>query len=190
MLNRLSLTLLLGALQLGAVHAQTAADKPSGAGKSGNASRQELRSRAINMAAGIEAAEAALTPAQLAIAERVHTGRLPCELGQTVTLSTDPVQPGYFKLQLRQQNFRVFPVETSTGAVRLEDPKAGIVWLQLLNKSMLMNQKQGQRMADECMSPPQMLAAEELKRRPMPGLLDHPAPTVAADKSIPVAERP
>jgi hypothetical protein len=184
MFNRLSLMLLLGALQLGAVHAQT------GSGKNSNTSRQELRSRAMNMAAGIGAAETALTPAQLAIAERVHTGQLPCELGQAVTLSADPVQPGYFKLQLRKQNFRVFPVETSTGAVRLEDPKAGIVWLQLLNKSMLMNQKQGQRMADECMSPPQILAAEELKRRPLPGLLDHPAPTVAAEKAVPVAERP
>lgn len=184
-----SLTLLLcGLVLVGTAQAQTQA---KGAGKNEGASRQELRSRAVHMAAGIEAAESALTPAQLAIAERVHTGRLPCEMGLTVTLSADPVQPGYFRLQLLKQSFRVFPVETSTGAVRLEDPKAGIVWLQLLNKSMLMNQKQGQRMADECASPSQIAAAEELRQRPRPGLLDpHPVPTAIADAPLPLAGRP
>jgi hypothetical protein len=32
-------------------------------------------------------------------------------------------------------------VATSTGTVRLEDKQAGAVWLQIANKSMLMNQK-------------------------------------------------
>jgi hypothetical protein len=41
-------------------------------------SRTNLKSAAKNVAAGIEAAEAALTPAELAIAERVHVGKLPC----------------------------------------------------------------------------------------------------------------
>ena len=32
----------------------------------------------------------------------------------------------------------------------LEDPKGGAMWLQLGNKSMLISQKQGLRLADEC----------------------------------------
>ena len=45
------------------------------------------------------------------------------------------------------------PVESRTGAIRLEDPKRGAMWLQLGNKSMLMSQKLGQRLADECHEP-------------------------------------
>ena len=42
-------------------------------------SRQELKSKANQMAAGVRAAEAALSPAELDIAQRVQVGRLPCE---------------------------------------------------------------------------------------------------------------
>ena len=64
---------------------------------------------------------------------------------------------------------------TATGAVRLEDQHAGAVWIQIANKSMLMNQKLGQRMADECMSPQQFTVAEGFKKNPPPSLLDSPA---------------
>ena len=53
-------------------------------------SRTEIRSTATQMAAGIAAAEAALEPAELAIAESVHTGVMPCEMGTSVTLASDP----------------------------------------------------------------------------------------------------
>lgn len=134
--------------------------------------RTNFKSSTKNVAAGISAAEAALTPAELAIAQRVHVGQLPCELGASVTLSADIMAPGYFNLQGRNFSYRMFPVMTSTGAVRLEDPKAGAVWLQLANKSMLMNQKQGVRLADECMSPAQVAMAQSLKMNPPPSILD------------------
>jgi hypothetical protein len=44
----------------------------------------------------------------------------------------------------------MLPVPTNTGALRLEGKASGLVWLQLPTKSMLMNNKLGQRMADEC----------------------------------------
>ena len=40
------------------------------------------------------------------------------------------------------------------------------MWLQLGNKSMLMSQKLGQRLADECQSPDQVTFAEDLKKNP------------------------
>ena len=64
------------------------------------------------------------------------------------------------------------PVATSTGAVRLEDTKAGAVWLQIANKSMLMNQRLGQRLADECMSSEQVVVAEAIKRNPPPSVFE------------------
>jgi len=142
--------------------------------------RTNLKTATKNVAAGIEAAEAALTPAELAIAERVHVGKLPCELGAAVDLAADPKSPGYFNISGKNFKYRMFPVATTTGAIRLEDQKAGAVWLQLANKSMLMNQKLGVRLADECMSPQQMAVAEAIKLNPPASVLDAPKPTVAA----------
>ena len=147
--------------------------KPAAKAKAApTSSRVQLKSAASQVASGVMAAEAALTPAELAIAERVHVGQLPCELGAAVTLEADPKAPGYFNVHGKHFRYRMFPVPTSTGAIRLEDQKAGAVWLQLANKSMLMNQKLGQRLADECMSPGQMTVAEAMKKNPGPGVLD------------------
>lgn len=123
--------------------------------------------------------EAAVKPAELVIAERVYQGKLPCELGAFVILTADAAAPGYFDLQLQNQKYRMFPVETSTGAIRLEDRRAGAVWLQLANKSMLMSQKLGQRLADECMSPDQAVMAENLLKNPAPSVLDAPVEIAA-----------
>ena len=117
---------------------------------------------------------------ELAIAERVYQGRLPCELGAFVTLTADASAPGYFDLQINKLKYRMFPVISSTGAIRLEDPQAGAVWLQLANKSMLMNQKLGQRLADDCMSPDQAMVAEAMLKNPPPSLLEAPLETVTS----------
>lgn len=138
-------------------------------------SRTEIRSTAIQMAAGIAAAEAALEPAELAMADSVHTGVMPCEMGTSVTLASDPAAPGYFDMHGKNFRFRMVPVITVTGAIRLEDRQAGAVWLQLPNKSMLMNQKIGQRMADGCMSQSQLVVAQAMKDAPPPDLLGPPA---------------
>ena len=139
-------------------------------------SRQEIKSTAKNMAVAIEAADAALTPEEASIAERVYVGKLPCEMGADVTLTADAKTPGYFDVQGKNFKYRMFPVVTTTGAIRLEDRKAGAVWLQLANKSMLMNQKLGTRMADECVSPAQVAVAQALKMSPAVSVLDAPKP--------------
>ncbi len=137
-------------------------------------SRELLHNGAKQVASGLAAAEAALTPEELAIAERVHTGRIACELGAFVNIEADAQSPGRFNVEGKGFKFRMVPVSTSTGAVRLEDASAGAVWLQIANKSMLMNQKLGQRMADECMSPQQTTVAEGFKKNPPRSLLESP----------------
>lgn len=114
----------------------------------------------------------ALSADELALADRVYTGRIACELGQYVTVQSDEKNPGHFLVSGKGFNFHMAPVGTSTGVVRLEDTKAGAVWLQIANKSMLMNQKQGKRLADECMSTEQLQVAEAIKKNPPPSLLD------------------
>ena len=125
----------------------------------------------------VAATTPALVPqAQATVPEagEVHTGRMVCELGNSVTVTPDPQQPARFIVQMKKNTYHMTPVETTTGAVRLEDAQAGAMWLQLPNKSMLMNSKLGQRMADECQSDHQVNVAQAMKLNPPPSLLDHP----------------
>jgi hypothetical protein len=151
-----------------------AESRPTVSSKSGASQASRVKTKAATAGAGIAAVDAVLTPAELAIAERVYLGRLPCELGTSVDLKADTKTPGYFDVQLGRQKFHMYPVETTTGAVRLEDKASGAVWLQLANKSMLMNHKLGQRLADECVSPDQAVVAANLIKNPAPSVLDNP----------------
>jgi hypothetical protein len=114
----------------------------------------------------------ALSAAQLAVADKVALGKIPCELAAHVSIVPNPQSAGRFILELGREKHFMEPVLTSTGAVRLEDEKSGAVWLQLANKSMLMNQKQGKRLADDCMNADQLRVAQAMERSPQPGLLD------------------
>ena len=145
-----------------------------------SASRVEARSTASQMAAGIIAAETALTPEELAIAEQVHVGDHPCELGQLMQVRADDKMPGYFDVRVQRKRYRMFPVLSRTGAIRLEDRKGEALLLQLSNKSMFIDQKAGRRLADECMSTAQAEVASALKTNPQPGLLDAPSAAPAA----------
>ncbi len=91
-----------------------------------------------------------LTQAQLDIATRVFVGEVACEFDQTVNVTPVDGHPGHFNLAYKKAKYDLVPMETTTGAVRLEDRKAGVVWLQIPAKSMLMNAKIGQRMIDSC----------------------------------------
>jgi hypothetical protein len=121
-----------------------------------------------------------LTPEQLAIAQRVQVGKINCELGAVVTLSPDAQSAGRFVLELGHSHYAMVPVVSSTGAIRLEDEANGALWLQLGNKSMLMNQKEGKRLADGCMTPDQMQVAQALESNPAPSLFD-----ASKDASVP-----
>ena len=101
-----------------------------------------------------------LTDADKAVIEKVTLGNVPCELGANVVLMASPTQPGRFVVEHNKRRFYMVVTQTTTGAIRLEDPAQGAVWLQLANKSMLMDQKNGRRLADACMNPAQMLVAE------------------------------
>ncbi len=127
---------------------------------------------ASHAAAAKTTPEATMGQEELSIAQRVHQGHLPCELGATVRIESDQVQPGYFNVQGKGFRYRMHPVATSTGAIRLEDKQAGAVWLQLANKSMLMDQKKGQRVADECAHPEQVAFAAQMKHNPPPPLIE------------------
>ncbi len=124
---------------------------------------------------------AELSSEQLAIADQVVLGRMPCELAVRVHVKPDARGAGRFILESGSQKYFMAPVLTRTGAIRLEDEAAGVVWLQLSNKSMLMSQKLGKRLADACVSSSQLVVAKQLERNPAPSLLDTPVLLVAAE---------
>lgn len=119
-----------------------------------------------------------LTDADLEVAKKVYQGDIPCELGATVHI-TPHKREGFFVVRTGIQRFRMHPVESKTGAIRLEDPVGGAMWLQLSNKSMLMSQKMGKRLADDCMNPAQMAVNEALKKNPINILEPAPVKVVA-----------
>jgi len=118
-----------------------------------------------------------LTPEDLEMAKSVYTGNIKCELGASVDVEADSAKPGYFNISTGQQKFRMHPVNSRTGAVRLEDPRQGAMWLQLGNKSMLMSQKLGERLADECQAVAQLQVSEEMKKAPPKSLFEPDSPT-------------
>ena len=146
------------ALLAAASTAHAADPKP----QSPTANKQQREDRAKGLALGQETAQR-VNEAQLQIADRVLTGDAACEFNQTVSVLPITGQPGHFKLTFKQVSYTVVPEETTTGAIRLEDKKAGIVWLQIPSKSMLMNARAGQRMVDGCMHPEQRAAVQAVE---------------------------
>jgi hypothetical protein len=177
----LSLALVVVALWPQLSHAAEPASvkKAAPAGKTAPKPSAVKRAAPVAAAAAVPlAVEAPLTENELAVAAQVHVGSLPCELGKLVRMELDATTPGFFRLHIDQQRYRLRPVESRTGAVRLEDPQQGVVWIQLANKSMLMSQKLGRRLADECAGESQQQVAAALKLNPAPSLLE-PLPAAA-----------
>jgi hypothetical protein len=111
--------------------------------------RQQLKREAEGLALATTTVET-INEAQLNVAMRVLTGQADCEFNEHVTVSPMEGQPGHFLVGHKGLRYTMVPEETNTGAVRLVDRRAGVVWLQIPVKSMLMNSKLGRRMVDAC----------------------------------------
>lgn len=117
------------------------------------------------------APSAELSEAELAMAKNVYTGDISCNQGADVVIAADDANAGYFNVRAGDRNYHMRPVISRTGATRLEDTQAGAMWLQLGNKSMLLDQKLGRRVADGCAGSAQLEFAAEMKNKPATNLL-------------------
>ncbi len=151
---------LIAALALGVALAwpvaASAADAPAKQAKPASKAQQK-QSKAKGMALA-EATVQRISEAQLLVADRVLTGDAACEFNQKVSVLPVKDRAGHFHVAFKKAVYTMVPEETSTGAVRLEDKKAGVVWIQIPAKSMLMNHRIGQRMVDACMHSEQTAA--------------------------------
>lgn len=100
-----------------------------------------------------------LAPAQLEIAARVYTGRADCEFDQHIDVSAVDGQPGHFRVAFGKAAYTMVPRETTTGAVRLEDARSGMLWIQIPAKAMLIDTKAGHRVVDACLLAEQRVTA-------------------------------
>ncbi len=164
----LATALVLGltlALPFGA-SAQTAttpaASGPSDAQKAQPTKAQQNRSTAAQRKAQ-QAAKAAPEPVidtagadQLAAAEQVFTGSSQCEFNQTISVEPSDKHSGYVDVRQGKRSWLMKPVLSATGAVRLEDVRNEALMIQIGTKSMLLNQKTGQRLVDDCRHPRQI----------------------------------
>ncbi|MDR0275853.1 MAG: hypothetical protein LBI48_11065 [Burkholderiaceae bacterium] len=154
--------------------AQKTAAKPKKAAK--ETAKETGQVPAPKAAAASAASTEILTPDELETARHIYVGNIACELGAHLLLAPDAAHPGFFSVTLGKRTFYMHPVHSRTGAVRMEDDQHAAVFLQLGSKSMLMDQKAGQRMADECQSPEQAAFAARMKENPPPSLLSSNAP--------------
>jgi hypothetical protein len=106
---------------------------------------------ALTLIAALPAFAVDLSPGQMEAASRVYLGTADCDLKQSVHLRALDGRPGHFELTHKKMRYTLVPEVTTTGAVRLEDRQAGVVWLQIPAKSMLLNAKAGRREVDGCL---------------------------------------
>lgn len=90
----------------------------------------------------------------------VYTGEFACDTGRA---SVHP-HGDEFVVKAGHHSYTMRRVPTSSGVVRLEAAGNTAYWLQMGNKSMLIDTKAGGRVADGCRNEQQRAREEEIKR--------------------------
>jgi hypothetical protein len=89
------------------------------------------------------------SPEQIDAAGRTLTGAYECEFNQSIAVEPNAKAPGYIDVKFQKAVYTMKPIQSTTGALRLEEVKGGKrLWLQIANKSMLMDA--GHRIVDGC----------------------------------------
>lgn len=81
-----------------------------------------------------------------------------CELGNKLTVYHNAGDDKHIALLWKKRTHRLRRIETTTGANRFENRKYGLLWIGIPAKSILLDTKKGQQLANECRSAAQMAA--------------------------------
>ena len=162
---------LAGLAAPGDVAAQDKPAKAAKAAKSSSPVKQASAKKTNSASAKSKAAAAAPAPAdqdvtaadekQLLAAKEVFMGESGCEFGQKIKLDANSKHPGYVDLSFNKKTYTMKPVMSATGALRLEDVRSEALMIQIASKTMVMNQKTGQRLVDNCVHPSQKTVTAE-----------------------------
>ena len=83
-----------------------------------------------------------------------------CELGATITTYAHPSDDQVIAMRWKNRLYKLTKVATSTGANRFENDKAGLVWIDIPTKALLLDSRRGQQLANECKSNRPTMTAE------------------------------
>ena len=73
-----------------------------------------------------------------------------CELGNFLTIYTNLEDDQHVALRWKKRLYRMTRVETTTGANRFENRKAGFVFIGIPSKGLLLDSHKGKQLANEC----------------------------------------
>lgn len=73
-----------------------------------------------------------------------------CELGNKITMYANDADNRHIAIRWQNRLNRLTRVTTSTGANRFENKKAGLLWIDIPAKGMLLDTKKGRQLANEC----------------------------------------
>ncbi|HYD81478.1 MAG TPA: hypothetical protein VEC06_16850 [Paucimonas sp.] len=73
-----------------------------------------------------------------------------CAHGDRITIYENPGDDKQVAMRWKRKLHQMTRVDTTTGAHRFENPKAGLVWIGIPAKGMLLDSKKGQQLANEC----------------------------------------
>jgi hypothetical protein len=79
-----------------------------------------------------------------------HIYQFNCELGDKITAYKNDGDEKFVAIRWQNHIHRLKRVATTTGANRFENHLAGLVWIGIPAKSMLLDSKKGQQLANEC----------------------------------------
>jgi len=86
-----------------------------------------------------------------------------CELGNSLTMYINPSDEEHVAMRWKKHLYRMNKVETTTGAIRFENHKAGFVWIGIPAKGLLLDSHKGQQLANECKTDTPALAEVDSK---------------------------
>jgi hypothetical protein len=136
---------------------QASSAKDAGAVKNASAAKSSKRppKKAVEPQPEPEVEISAADEQQLAAAKEVLLGESGCEFDQKIQVNANAQHPGYVDMSFNKKKYTLKPVLSPTGAVRLEDVRSEALMIQIASKTMVMNQKTGQRLVDNCVHPDQ-----------------------------------
>jgi hypothetical protein len=73
-----------------------------------------------------------------------------CELNNKVTIYTNEKDGGHIALRWKNRLHRLERVGTTTGALRFENTRFGLIWIGIPSKGILLDSKQNRQLANEC----------------------------------------
>jgi len=79
-----------------------------------------------------------------------------CELGNKLTILANNADDQHLALRWKNRLIRLERIGTTTGAMRFESKKRGLIWIGIPAKGILLDSRRGQQLANECKSPEQL----------------------------------